>query len=571
MIDAGRSGSLNVTNNSTGQTGANAISSSLPGSISQAAQPAAAPPAPAAPAAAPAAPAAPVSIPTQSCGGLCGSAMKNYEDVVAGRIDISSLSPEARANVEAIGAAHSRFGDGVTGALGERAALYEAAIKGELGETRPGLLGAATLAFERSGMTPVAALERAQAIERATVGNLPASLSPNGTIPGVTRTTTTAQSQPPATGSAPAAAATTAAGIAPPTSGLMADGVHTSTVTSLGNGNYESKITDASGNHVATQTHNPGTLTSQWNSLDAAGNVTESTFAYGGTLTAISTGGQTIGFDHSGNVMAGGWVDAEGFMQDGRTGAEVTEAERATLQAAQIEQGLTNPDAGQFSSNGTISVGSHLGNPGGCFLPGTLVSTPNGPTEIETLKPGDKVYSFNEKTGQKQISDFKKLDINFVDEYLIINGKINSTIYHPFYIVNQTVTPTKLITIRADQLKIGDILQNEAGKYIPVYSIEKIQNPQTTVYNLLNVTPNKNFYAEDILVHNYADGSEFDSSSLTVEVTGGSNWDSGDSGWSGAESYSSDTTSESSDGGYGGDSSVDNSSSSDNSGNSSND
>lgn len=152
-----------------------------------------------------------------------------------------------------------------------------------------------------------------------------------------------------------------------------------------------------------------------------------------------------------------------------------------------------------------------------CFLAGTLISTLNGFIPIEKLRPGDKVYSYNEKTGRKEVADFVELDINFVEEYLIINNKINASIYHPFY----KVTKNGLETVRADELIIGDILQSEEGSFVPVSSIEHVPAPKTTVYNLLGVTPHNNFYAEGILVHNYPGPDNMDYSS-TVDSFDGS-------------------------------------------------
>jgi hypothetical protein len=150
-----------------------------------------------------------------------------------------------------------------------------------------------------------------------------------------------------------------------------------------------------------------------------------------------------------------------------------------------------------------------------CFLAGTKISTPLGPVAIETLKPGMKVYSYNDLTKEKEVSDFAGLDINLVNEYLIINGKIETTMYHPFYILDNR---TGLLSLRkAGTLKTGDLMVGESGEPIEIKSIQKIIKKET-VYNLLTVTPNDNFYAEGILVHNYNndkgdDGSNGDTSS----------------------------------------------------------
>jgi hypothetical protein len=231
---------------------------------------------------------------------------------------------------------------------------------------------------------------------------------------------------------------------------------------------------------------------------------------------------------------------------------------------------VINTIASVISANSTNFGTTPIGvpstpSPTTCFLAGTLISTPNGPVAVETLKPGMKVYSYNEKTGAKEVSDFKGLDINFVDEYLIINEQIKTTTYHPFYVVMQTHPPHPnpllkgegisdtnevnlpsplrervrvrgtntirnddgdgmanglLSQVKAGKLKVGDFLVDESGSPVLITSIQKVPKKQT-VYNLLSVTPNDNFYADGILVHNYNNDMGDDKSNGDP---GGSSW-----------------------------------------------
>jgi len=47
-----------------------------------------------------------------------------------------------------------------------------------------------------------------------------------------------------------------------------------------------------------------------------------------------------------------------------------------------------------------------------CLAPGTLIKTPTGEVPIETLQPGDKVFSFNEQTKEFIIDEVVKLHTN---------------------------------------------------------------------------------------------------------------------------------------------------------------
>lgn len=498
--------------------------------------PPAAPPVPAIPAAAPVAPVAP-AVPAVPGGAV--PALRNPD-----RADQGNQSNPQAGITEAMTKAAGDAADKTEGKAAEKsAAAFEAAIKAGANVDQASRLasdsfmvaavreasnnpnwgggGNQLAALRASGLTEKQANDKVtegiEAInaQRALHGAPPigpASL-PSFNLPGGPATTSG--------GTSPAAA--TAPGVGVPTSGLMADGRHTSTVKDIGGGNFESTIKDAQGNTVATQRHNPSTGTSDWSKTDSNG--TTHSYASFGQLTATSINGQTMGLDADGGFSVGGYIDGNGYVVGGHPASDT---EKQAWNAAAREQGLaTGAQQTGFDAEGKLTT-SHVAD-GFCFLPGTLISTPDGPTAIESLKPGDKVYSYNEKTGVKEISDFKELDINFVDEYLVINNKIKTTAYHPFY---KIVIPSAyeesiqtspqpesinwipasagmtLKTIRADHLKIGDILLNEQGEYISISSIERINAPKTTVYNLMNVSKNNNFFAEGILVHNYGAESQ---------------------------------------------------------------
>ena len=72
---------------------------------------------------------------------------------------------------------------------------------------------------------------------------------------------------------------------------------------------------------------------------------------------------------------------------------------------------------------------------GGCFLPGTEVSTPGGPVPIEGLQPGAAVLSFS----GSQIVQGKVAGIYSVrrDYYYTIRtekAEVNVTAEHPFFV-----------------------------------------------------------------------------------------------------------------------------------------
>lgn len=63
-----------------------------------------------------------------------------------------------------------------------------------------------------------------------------------------------------------------------------------------------------------------------------------------------------------------------------------------------------------------------------CFIAGTLVLTESGLVKIEDIKPGDKVYAYDEKTNKKQLKEVKQVFRNKTKEWLhlvVQNTKTN--------------------------------------------------------------------------------------------------------------------------------------------------
>jgi len=133
----------------------------------------------------------------------------------------------------------------------------------------------------------------------------------------------------------------------------------------------------------------------------------------------------------------------------------------------------------------------------GCFLAGTEIETPNGVVPIETLKAGDEVISFNEKTKLKEVSKIGSIDIFQKESYYIINDTIKVTGEHPFY--------TNKGIVEVQNFDSTHTLINTNGEKISIGNFKKIQE-SVTVYNLLDVLPNNNYYAEKFLVHNKGGG-----------------------------------------------------------------
>ena len=135
-----------------------------------------------------------------------------------------------------------------------------------------------------------------------------------------------------------------------------------------------------------------------------------------------------------------------------------------------------------------------------CFVAGTKVKTENGFKNIEDIKIGDKVYSFNLDNNEIELKEVLELiHSSAKDTYkMTIGGKtVEMTSKHQVYIVDKGWT-------RAYNIKIGDMMLSASGDKVKITNIEHIKydNPIDT-YNLA-VEDNSNYFVTDIqvLVHN---------------------------------------------------------------------
>jgi hypothetical protein len=158
-----------------------------------------------------------------------------------------------------------------------------------------------------------------------------------------------------------------------------------------------------------------------------------------------------------------------------------------------------------------------------CFYKTTLITTDKGDKQIYSIKPGDLVQTFNEKTKEleykKVIAKSKKecKERNLIEVKITNCGNaLMCTENHPFY----TMTSKGIRIKKAENLKAGDkIISNKnTGNYeftkeqkeikisqnnyklIEIKSTNKIKK-RCCVYNL-EVEDNHNYFAAKMLVHN---------------------------------------------------------------------
>lgn len=164
----------------------------------------------------------------------------------------------------------------------------------------------------------------------------------------------------------------------------------------------------------------------------------------------------------------------------------------------------------KFTKVGSPSGGSSGGTGGGgrgCFVAGTLVSTQDSFKEIENIKIGDIVLSYNEEIHQNEYSIVLQTMIHDVTEEIydlyIEDEILTVTGIHRFYVRRKH----NIDWIPASDLRIGDYVLFADGNWHPIFKI-KIKVRSLLVYNF-EVSHNHNYYVgrNQILAHNKGGGS----------------------------------------------------------------
>ena len=135
-----------------------------------------------------------------------------------------------------------------------------------------------------------------------------------------------------------------------------------------------------------------------------------------------------------------------------------------------------------------------------CFVAGTKVLTENGYKNIEDIKIGDKVYSYNLNNNELELKEVINTIISYtMDTYKVtLDGKIvEMSPKHQVYIIDKG-------WVRAYDLKAGDKMLKSDNTIIEIENVEyKVYDEVIPTYNL-TVEGNNNFYVSEIqvLVHN---------------------------------------------------------------------
>ncbi|MEM9102902.1 MAG: polymorphic toxin-type HINT domain-containing protein [Pseudomonadota bacterium] len=176
----------------------------------------------------------------------------------------------------------------------------------------------------------------------------------------------------------------------------------------------------------------------------------------------------------------------------GLEGAQGKQVEGAALQKSALDSVSTGGEesAIQGSGNGQCAQAS--------FVAGTKILTENGFVAIEQVKVGDKVWSYNEESGEVELNLVSAL-LNRIAAgtlLLTIDGDfIETTAEHPFYVESRG-------WIKAEDLRVGDDIRTYEGHSIIIDEIKLQQQPARVFNFTVDVAHNYYVSTHKVLAHN---------------------------------------------------------------------
>ena len=134
-----------------------------------------------------------------------------------------------------------------------------------------------------------------------------------------------------------------------------------------------------------------------------------------------------------------------------------------------------------------------------CFVEGTKISlTGDSVKNVEDFKSGDPILTYNPDDNKQEegvVGNIDKKYVTSIVEITFDSGNIiQTTEEHPFYVKDKGL-------VNASELEPLDICKTVNEDLSTITTVNKIKGDYK-VYNLIDVSPNSNYYANGILVHN---------------------------------------------------------------------
>jgi len=196
------------------------------------------------------------------------------------------------------------------------------------------------------------------------------------------------------------------------------------------------------------------------------------------------------------------------MIWDGQIITQVGQIVNAQVQSqntmtTKTQHGWAVTSEGAFlAANNSVAISGYDNN-ASCFVAGTEISLANGDIKnIEDILSGEEVITWNESTKTAEVGTVGKLniteDVSMIIRLTLDNSTvIETTEHHPFYHRDGK----NIGLIDACDLRPGMALLTIGETEAKIESVVK-ENGLYTVYNLIDVSGNNNFYVNETLVHN---------------------------------------------------------------------
>ncbi|GIG56113.1 hypothetical protein Lfu02_04850 [Longispora fulva] len=163
-----------------------------------------------------------------------------------------------------------------------------------------------------------------------------------------------------------------------------------------------------------------------------------------------------------------------------------------------VEEGAPGGGRPPVEEGDPVPVPDEL--PEGCFVPGTLVLTPDGPVPIERLVPGDKVIGAEPggEPGPRLVAAVMAHTVPWVLDLSVAGQVIGCSPEHPFWVEGVGWTP-------AGRLTADCVLITAGGQAVPLAKVAPRPRGSWRVHNLTVAGSHTYFVTEAaVLVHNKA-------------------------------------------------------------------
>lgn len=196
-------------------------------------------------------------------------------------------------------------------------------------------------------------------------------------------------------------------------------------------------------------------------------------------------------------------IDMAQAVDQGIGAAMSANAAYESFEQGDVGAGLFNAGMAVLGARGAVSNvrSARKGCLFNCFAEGTLVLTEDGERPIEEIRVGDRVWAWNEETGESELAEvvrvYERETLEVYTLHIGVDETLETTDEHPFWVVGRG-------WVEVEDLQVGDILRTYEGQELRLVAVER-QERTLRVFNF-EVRGLHTYFVGNarVLVHNCA-------------------------------------------------------------------